>query len=76
MAVVITSITRISPAPCQHFRIVVNINGRTVTRDVTPSSISDTGLDEAVLRILKYYVVEKNLGLAGVVGKTILPDVL
>ena len=76
MAVTITSITRINPAPCGHFRLTADINGRTATRDVTLDSISDIDLDEALLRIVKYYIVDRGQGAVGVVGKTLLPDTL
>ena len=76
MAVSITSIARINPAPCRHFRITANVNGRTVTRDLSIDDLSNVDLDDAVLRIVKYYVIDRNQGAAGVVGKTILPDVL
>jgi len=76
MAISITSISRLLPAPCGHFRIVADVNGRAVTRDVTLDSLSEVDLDEALLRIVKYYVVDRGQGAAGVVGKTILPDVL
>lgn len=76
MAVTITSIARGLAAPCQHFRLTANVNGRTMTRDITLDDISSADLDDAILRIVKYYVIDRGQGAAGVVGKTILPDVL
>ena len=47
-----------------------------MTRDITLDDISSADLDDAILRIVKYYVIDRGQGAAGVVGKTILPDVL
>lgn len=76
MAVSITSITRVNLAPCGHFRVIADVDGQEVSRVVTLDAISEVGLDEALLRVVKYYVVDRGQGAAGVVGKTILPDVL
>lgn len=79
MAITITSITRVNPAPCQHFTITGAVDGNAFSRMVHANDLptdEEVPLREAILRIMRYYNEVKGVGLNGFVGKVILPDTL
>lgn len=79
MSVILQSATRVSPAPCNHFSVTVNVDGaHAVTFQINGTDLSTPITDEEVTAVLKLwarYRISRGQSLASLIGGTIFPEV-
>ena len=75
MAIQIVSASRINPSPCQHYAVVVDVDGaqRTVRTSISQlqEAIEDASLEDLILSWAKYKL-SKGAQLADLVGATVV----
>lgn len=76
MAVTIFSVTRLNPAPCEHYEVVADVDGRKTAVITTLSELRDVPTKEnsLLLESLRYYLGNKRGDIETIKDKELLGD--
>lgn len=75
MPVDVVRITRLNPAPCRHYEVEFDIDGRSVTRRMSePEMRAEPDIESLLLNTLRYFLGTKRLALTEVADREMVGD--